>query len=115
MFETLAAIEWITIISFMWAAVILYFTSCADMMFTFASGISGGSRVGVAAAIGISSGVLVHVGMTALGLAVLLLTYPMAYNIIRYLGGLYLLLLAVQSWWLCGDWCRKNWTYLVKR
>ena len=56
------------------------------MMFTFASGISGGSRVGVAAAIGISSGVLVHVGMTALGLAVLLLTYPMAYNIIRYLG-----------------------------
>lgn len=54
--------------------------------------------MGVAAAIGISSGVLVHVGMTALGLAVLLLTYPMAYNIIRYLGGLYLLLLAVQSW-----------------
>jgi len=42
MFETLAAIEWITIISFMGAAVILYFTSCADMMFTFASGISGG-------------------------------------------------------------------------
>ena len=58
---------------------------------------------GVAAAIGISSGVLVHVGMAALGLAVLLLTYLMAYNIIRYLGGLYLLLLAVQSRRLCGD------------
>ena len=95
MFETLAAVEWITIISFMGAAVILYFTSCADMMFTFASGISGGSRVGVAAAIGISSGVLVHDGMAALELTVLLLTYPMAYNIIRYLGELYLLLLAV--------------------
>ena len=43
MFEMLAAIEWITIISFMGAAVILYLTPCADMMFTFASGISGGS------------------------------------------------------------------------
>jgi threonine/homoserine/homoserine lactone efflux protein len=90
--------EWITIASFMGAAVILYLTPGADMMFTLASGISGGPRAGMAAAAGISTGVLVHVSMAALGLAVIFLTYPAAYDAIRYLGAAYLMILAIQSW-----------------
>jgi threonine/homoserine/homoserine lactone efflux protein len=98
MLDTLAAMEWVTIVSFMGAAVILYITPGADLMFTLASGLTGGPRAGLAAAAGISLGVLVHVAMAALGLAVLLLAYPAAYLAIKYVGAAYLLFLAIQSW-----------------
>jgi threonine/homoserine/homoserine lactone efflux protein len=98
MFETLFLMEPVTIVTFMGAAVILYLTPGADMMFTLASGISGGPRAGFAAAVGISLGVLVHVTLAAAGLAVLLLAYPAAYDAIRYIGAAYLIWLAIQSW-----------------
>jgi threonine/homoserine/homoserine lactone efflux protein len=98
MFDTLAAMEWVTIATFMGAAVILYLTPGADMLFTLASGISGGPRAGMAAAAGISMGVLVHVILAAMGVAVLLLAYPAAYSAIKYVGAAYLAYLAVQSW-----------------
>lgn len=72
--------------------------SVSDLMFTLATGITGGPRAGLAAAAGISLGVLVHVAMAALGLAVLLLAYPAAYLAIKYIGAGYLLFLAIQSW-----------------
>jgi len=102
MISTLLAMEPLTIATFMGAAVLLYLTPGADMMFTLASGISGGPKAGLAAAVGISLGVLVHVTLAASGLAALLLTYPSAYNAIRYLGAAYLAVLAVQSWRASG-------------
>jgi threonine/homoserine/homoserine lactone efflux protein len=103
MLETFAAMEWVTIATFMGAAIILYLTPGADLMFTLATGITGGPRAGLAAAVGISMGVLVHVATAALGLAVLLLTYPAAYSAIKYLGAAYLLFLAIQSWRSDGE------------
>jgi threonine/homoserine/homoserine lactone efflux protein len=98
MLATLLTMDPWTIAAFMGAAVILYLTPGADMMFTIASGVTGGPRAGAAAAAGISTGVLVHVALAAAGLAVLLLAYPAAYDAIRYLGAAYLIWLAVQSW-----------------
>lgn len=98
MLTTLLTMDPWTIAAFMGAAVILYLTPGADMMFTIASGVTGGPRAGAAAAAGISTGVLVHVALAAAGLAVLLLAYPAAYDAIRYLGAAYLVWLAVQSW-----------------
>jgi threonine/homoserine/homoserine lactone efflux protein len=98
MIETLFAMEPVTIAAFLGAAVLLYLTPGADMMFTLASGITGGPKAGFAAAVGISLGVLVHVSLAAAGLAALLLTYPAAYDAIRYLGAAYLAYLAWQSW-----------------
>lgn len=98
MYETLLAMDTVTIATFMGAAILLYLTPGADMMFTLASGITGGPKVGLAAAVGISTGVLVHVALAAAGLAVLLLAYPAAYDAIRYIGAAYLMWLAVQSW-----------------
>ncbi|MBE9475967.1 MAG: LysE family translocator [Proteobacteria bacterium] len=98
MFEILLAMDTVTIFTFMGAAMLLYLTPGADMMFTLATGISGGPRAGLAAAVGISAGVLVHVALAAAGLAVLLLAYPAAYDAIRYVGAGYLMWLAIQSW-----------------
>lgn len=98
MIETLLAMNPVTVGAFMGAAVLLYLTPGADMMFTLASGISGGPKAGLAAAFGISTGVLVHVAVAAIGLATVILAYPAAYDMIRYLGAAYLAFLAWQSW-----------------
>lgn len=87
-----------TYITFMGAALILYITPGADMMFTLASGLRGGSRSGMAAAAGIGLGVMGHVTIAAAGLAVLLITYPIAYDALRYAGAAYLLWLAWHTW-----------------
>jgi len=103
MLDTLLAMSPVTITAFMGAAVLLYLTPGADMMFTLASGMSGGPRAGLAAAVGIALGVLAHVTMAAAGLAALILAYPAAYDAIRYVGAAYLAFLAIRSWRAEGD------------
>ncbi|MCK0151809.1 LysE family translocator [Marivita sp. S6314] len=98
MIELALSIPVITYVTFMGAAVLLYLTPGADMMFTIASGMRGGAASGIAAAGGIGLGVMGHVVIAAGGLAVLLLTYPIAYDALRYAGAAYLLWLAWHSW-----------------
>ena len=98
MIETLFTFEASTLLAFMSASVILYLTPGADMMFTIASGAAGGPRVGLAAAVGISLGVLTHVAIAVVGVAALILAYPAAYDAIRWVGVAYLVFLAVQMW-----------------
>ena len=98
MIDVAISIPLLTYVTFMGAALLLYLTPGADMMFTIASGMRGGAQAGVAAAAGISLGVLSHVGIAAAGLAVLLLAYPLAYDVIRYAGAAYLAWLAWRSW-----------------
>lgn len=103
MIDTLLAMSPLTITAFMGAAVLLYLTPGADMMFTLASGMSGGPKAGLSAAVGVALGVLAHVSMAAAGLAALILAYPAAYDAIRYVGAAYLVFLAFQSWRAQGD------------
>ncbi|MFQ5439393.1 MAG: LysE family translocator, partial [Paracoccaceae bacterium] len=103
MIDTLLAMSPLTITAFMGAAVLLYLTPGADMMFTLASGMSGGPKAGLSAAVGVALGVLAHVSMAAAGLAALILAYPAAYDAIRYVGAAYLVFLAFQSWQAQGD------------
>ena len=101
--ETATAMEFWTIATFMGAAFILYLTPGADMMFTLASGVSGGPRAGAAAAAGISLGLLVHVIIAAVGIAALIRANPGAYDAIRYAGAAYLAYLAYTSWRATSD------------
>ncbi|MEM1300848.1 MAG: LysE family translocator [Pseudomonadota bacterium] len=98
MIDTLLAFEIATLVTFFGACIMLYLVPGADMMFTIASGAAGGPKAGIAAATGISAGVLVHVAATAAGLGALILAYPAAYDAIRYAGAAYLAFLAVQMW-----------------
>lgn len=108
MLELAAAIPPLTYITFMGAALLLYITPGADMMFTLASGLRGGARSGIAAAAGIGLGVMGHVLIAAAGLAVLLVAYPIAYDALRYAGAAYLLWLAWQSWTDTADTARRH-------
>ncbi|PJM74230.1 lysine transporter LysE [Bifidobacterium primatium] len=65
-----------------------------DMMMVLHETINTSRRRGIAAAWGISCGVLVWAVAAAVGLAALINAFPMAYDAIRVVGGLYLFYLA---------------------
>ncbi len=94
----LPAFDPATLTAFLAAGLLLNLTPGADVMFATASGAAGGWRAGIAAAAGIALGCLVHVALTALGLAAALRAQPLALDGLRWAGAAYLLVLAVQSW-----------------
>jgi threonine/homoserine/homoserine lactone efflux protein len=85
--------------TFVLAGIALNLTPGADVMFTIATALRGGVMAGVAAAAGIASASLVHVALTALGIAALLAAHPIAFEILRWAGAAYLAYLAIKSWW----------------
>ena len=53
---------------------------------------------GVAGALGIGTGLCIHLSYMALGLAIIIVHLPWLMNIIRILGALYLSYLGIQAW-----------------
>nr|WP_323782162.1 LysE family translocator [Amylibacter sp.] len=98
MWQVLTGFDPAMMLAFIGAGLLLNLTPGADFIFVSASGISGGPRIGMAAAVGVNFGITVHILMAAAGVSALLLANPAAYSAIRYLGAAYLLFLAVQAW-----------------
>ncbi len=98
MLETFLSMDTGLIIAFISAGVLLNLTPGADVAFAMASGISGGPKTGITAALGITLGGLTHMILAVLGITAALKAIPHAYDIIRYLGAAYLLFLAFMSW-----------------
>jgi len=98
MLETFANMDSVTLWAFIAASLVMYLTPGADMMFTIASGISGGPKAGLAATVGVTLGLVAHITLAAAGLAVLIAASPTALLAIRYAGAAYLVVLAYQAW-----------------
>ena len=103
MLDILLGYDPIMLLAFIGAGLVLNLTPGVDFVFVSASGIQGGPRIGMAAAVGINLGVAVHVIAAAAGLSALLLAYPGAYQLIRLVGVVYLLWLAWQAWTAADD------------
>jgi threonine/homoserine/homoserine lactone efflux protein len=73
------------------AATALALSPGPDTMFVLASSASGGARSGVAATLGIASGALVHATLAALGVSALIAASPVAFDVLRICGAVYLL------------------------
>lgn len=82
---------------FLAAAIALNLTPGPDFAFTLASAARGGVRAGLMAGAGICAGVLVWIGLTAAGLAALIAAFPAGLDVIRWLGGAYLIYLAITT------------------
>ena len=82
---------------FMAAALALNLTPGPDMLYVAARSASQGRKAGVAAALGIATGLLVHITVVALGLAAFLAAVPIANNIVRLAGAAYLVYLGVKT------------------
>ena len=79
---------------FVATALVLNATPGVDMLFTLSRTLQHGWRAGMAAALGITAGCVVHTVAAALGLAALLATSALAFSAIKWLGAAYLLWLA---------------------
>lgn len=80
------------------AGLALNVTPGPDMLYIAARSTSEGRASGVASALGIGAGTLVHITLVAAGLAALLRAVPAAYLIVKIAGGLYLIYLGVRAW-----------------
>lgn len=83
--------------AFILAAFIVCITPGPDMAFVISRSISQGRRHGIATAIGIQMGTLVHILLAVLGLSAILMTSVWAFLIIKYIGAIYLLYLGIQT------------------
>ena len=66
----------------------------ADMTFVIASAARGGSRGGLAAALGIGAGALVHIFAAVVGLSALIASSQTAFTVLKWVGAAYLLYIA---------------------
>ena len=87
-----------TLALFFSASVAMYLTPGADVMFITASGATGGWRAGAAAGLGVSLGSLFHSVLAVVGVAALIATNPLAFDLLRWAGAAYLVYLAIQAW-----------------
>lgn len=89
--------NFITILSFLSAAIILTIMPGPDNMFTLAQSIAKGKKAGVYTTLGLCTGLLFHITAATVGLAALVYHSSIAFNIIKYAGAAYLLYLAYKS------------------
>lgn len=75
---------------FVAAALLLNVTPGPDMLFVAGNAAARGTRAGVAAALGVGLGCLLHVALAALGVSALLAASPAAFEAVRWLGAGYL-------------------------
>lgn len=78
------------------ALIAVYLLPGPDMAMLLATALNGGSRPGLLAALGLAMSRAIHVLLSGLGLATLLMAHPPLFNGVRILGALYLLWLAGQ-------------------
>lgn len=74
---------------------ILNATPGVDLAFTLVSTLKGGMKAGLAAALGINAGCVVHTLAAAFGLAALMTTSATAFAVVKWAGAAYLLWLAI--------------------
>lgn len=77
------------------AVLVLNATPGVDLLLTVSRTLGGGVRAGVAAALGISAGCVVHALSAAFGLAALLALHPEAFRAIQWAGAAYLAWLGI--------------------
>ena len=85
------------LIAYALACAILFITPGPDMSLFLAKTLSGGRRSGIAAMLGATIGCVVHTLLAAIGLSALLAASTTAFLIVKIVGAVYLLWLAVDA------------------
>ncbi|RJF84743.1 LysE family translocator [Azospirillum cavernae] len=81
-------------LEFLLTSLIVAASPGTGVLFTLAAGLSRGSRASLIAAFGCAIGIVPHMAAAILGLAALLHTSALAFQLLKYLGVLYLLYMA---------------------
>jgi len=79
---------------FLTASVLLTLSPGPDLIFVITQSVSRHWKAGVATALGLCSGLIVHTSVVALGAAVFLKSNPLLFSLVEYAGAAYLPYLA---------------------
>jgi threonine/homoserine/homoserine lactone efflux protein len=82
---------------FITTAVVLVLTPGQDTFFILGRSIASGRAAGIAAALGITAGSLVHTLLAAVGLSALLATSPYAFMAVKLAGAAYLFYIGIRA------------------
>lgn len=85
------------LVAFVGAGLLLNITPGPDVLYIVGRSLSQGRMAGVVSALGISAGCLFHVAAAAFGLSTLMLTVPLAYDVVRYAGAAYLVWMGARA------------------
>lgn len=86
-----------TIAVFAVAAFALVVVPGPSVMYIMTRGISQGRQAALVSVLGIQSGSVVHIAAVALGLSALLVSSATAFNVVKYAGAAYLLILGIRT------------------
>jgi threonine/homoserine/homoserine lactone efflux protein len=87
-----------TLIAFVIASLPLACFPGQSVAFIVAQSLTGGRRAGVLATLGVETGYLVHVAAAVVGVSAIVAASATAFNVVKVLGALWLMWLAIQSW-----------------
>ncbi|KAA2261462.1 LysE family translocator [Solihabitans fulvus] len=82
---------------FVTAALLICVTPGPDMIYILTHGLSQGTRAALVAAGGMAAGMLCHTTAVVFGVATLVRSSPLAYEILRYAGAAYLAYMGVRT------------------
>ncbi len=83
--------------SFVLSSVLLNLTPGSDTIYVLSRSAVGGRRKGIASALGICTGILIHTLLAAFGLSVILSTSAVAFNIMKIFGAGYLIFMGIKT------------------
>lgn len=86
-----------SLLLFAGAGLLLNVTPGPDLLYILGRSVSQGRQAGLLSALGIGAGCLFHVTAAALGVSALVLAVPVAYDVVRWAGALYLVWLGVKA------------------
>ncbi len=82
---------------FVAAVVVLVLVPGPNTMLILAHSLGAGRRAGLATVLGVETATLVHTGGAALGLSAVLSTSALAFELVKYVGAAYLMLLGLRA------------------
>jgi threonine/homoserine/homoserine lactone efflux protein len=82
---------------FVLAAIVLLLTPGPAVLYIVTRSVEQGRLAGLVSALGVHVGTLVHVGAAALGVSALLVSSALAFDVVKYLGALYLVYIGVRT------------------
>ncbi|WP_227937542.1 LysE family translocator [Alkalihalobacillus deserti] len=89
--------DFMVLLSFLGVAIFLTLMPGPDNLFVIVQSISQNKMAGIATALGLCSGLIVHIIAATIGISAMVYQSSIAFSIVKYAGAAYLLFLAWQS------------------
>lgn len=90
-------VDIVIVLSFLGAAVLLTLMPGPDILFVIAQSISQNARAGISTALGLCTGLLVHISAAVVGISAIVYSSATIFTIVKLAGAAYLLYLAVGA------------------